>query len=139
MTTVDLPLLGVATLTVDDVHIDIPTHRLAPPATLPLPTTPALRRQPLPGTKLEAIGTELHVPPFTWRDLFVYVTANLDDLSAANLYYRVGEAPEQRVTCPRFPWEFSVRLTDTTTPVTWRVEATPQVAPTPTTGLQRPR
>ena len=53
------------------------------------------------------------------------MTASLDDLSAATLYYRVGEAPEQRVPCPRFPWEFSVRLTDTTTVVSRRVEVTP--------------
>jgi hypothetical protein len=136
VTTVDLPPLGVATLTVDDVHIDVPTHRLAPPATLPLPTAPALRRQPVPGTKLEAIGTEIHVPPFTWRDLFVYVTASLDDLSVATLYYRVGAAPEQRVTYPRFPWEFSIRLTDTTTPVTWRVEVTPTNPATPLSTQQ---
>ena len=122
-TTVELGPLGFATLTVDDVKIDVPTHRLAPPATLALPATPAQRRQPIIGTRLEAIGTEIQVPPFTWRDLFVYVTAGLDDLTGATLLYRVGDGPEQRVTCPSFPWEFSVRIDDMTSPVVWRVEA----------------
>ncbi|MCX6953703.1 MAG: hypothetical protein NTV51_16250 [Verrucomicrobia bacterium] len=123
-TTVELPPLGLAALTVDGVSIDVPTHRTAPPARYPLPTTPASRRQALPGTSLEAVGTELQVPPFTWRDLFVYVTAGIDDLSAATLFYRVGDGPEQRVDARRFPWEFTVRIDDMTAPVTWRVEAT---------------
>lgn len=129
VTTVELAPLGLAALTLDGVKIDVPSHRVAPPATRPAPAS-ALRRQPLPGTKLEAIGTELSVAPFTWRDLFVYVTASIDDLSAATLFYRVGDGPEQRLACPGFPWEFSVRIDDVAAPVTWRVEATP-VAPRP--------
>ena len=99
------------------------THRAAPPARLSLPGDSGLRRQPVAGTKLEAIGTEICVPPFTWRDLYVYIAAGLDDCKSATLRYRVGDGAEQQVKVGRFPWEFSVRVDDVRTPITWSVEA----------------
>ncbi len=121
--TLKLPSLGIAALTLDDVKIDVPTHRAAPPPQLPLPTDSGLRRQPVAGTKLEAIGTEICVPPFTWRDLYVYIAAGLDDCKSATLRYRVGDGAEQQVKVERFPWEFSVRVDDVRSPITWSVEA----------------
>ncbi|MFA5190768.1 MAG: hypothetical protein WC740_08580 [Verrucomicrobiia bacterium] len=121
--TLKLRPLGIAALTLDGVKIDVPTHRAAPPSRLPLPDKSGLRRQPVAGTKLEAIGTEICVPPFTWRDLYVYVAAGLDDCKSATLRYRVGDNAEQQVKVTRFPWEFSVRVDDVRSPITWTVEA----------------
>lgn len=120
----ELAPLGIAALTLDGVKIDVSTHRAAPPAKLALPTEPALRRQPIDGTKLEAIGTEIVVPPFTWRDLFVYVAAKIGECQSATLRYRVGDGPERQATAERFPWEFSVRVDDMRGPVTWAVDVT---------------
>lgn len=120
----ELPPLGIASLTLGGVKIDVPTHRVAPPANIALPTTPALRRQAIAGTTLEAVGTEIVVPPFTWRDLFVYVAAKIDECQSATLRYRVGDGPERRMTAGRFPWEFSVRVDDMKAPVTWAVDVT---------------
>ncbi len=120
---VQLQALGFAALTLDGVKIDVPTHRVAPPGHLPIPTPGALRRAPLPGTALEAVGTTLQVPPFEWRDLYVYLTAGLDDLRAARLRYRVGKAPEKIVEAASFPWEFSAEIPAGEDPVTWTVEA----------------
>lgn len=120
----DLPPLGIAALTIDGVSIDVPTHRVAPPERLALPTTPALRRLAIGGTGLEAIGTEIVVPPFAWRDLFVYVAARIDECKSATLRYRVGDGPEGQVMAERFPWEFSVRVDDMTSRVTWVVDVT---------------
>ena len=121
--TLKLRPLGIAALTLDDVKIGVPTHRAAPPETLPLPTGNGLCHHPVAGTKLEAIGTEICVPPFTWRDLYVYVAAGLDDCKSATLHYRVGDGAEQQVTAARFPWEFSVRVDDMRSPIMWRMEA----------------
>lgn len=123
MVTLKLKPLGSAALTLDGVKINVPTHRAAPPAKLPLPDDNGLRRQPVASTKLEAIGAELCVPPFTWRDLYVYIAAGLDDCRSATLRYRVGNGEEQRVKVERFPWEFSVRVDDARSPITWSVEA----------------
>jgi hypothetical protein len=114
--------LGIAVLTLDDVKIDVPTHRVAAPEKIALPTTPASRRVPLPGTKLEAIGTAIQAPPFTHRELYVYVTATLGECRAAALRYRVGDGPEQRIEVKEFPFEFSARLDDLNAPVTWDVD-----------------
>ncbi len=117
-----LPALSIAALSMDGVRVDVPTHRVAPPATFSLPTTPALRRSPFPGTGFEAVGTVLEVPPFTWRDFYVSITAGLDDARAARLRYRVGEEPEKIVEATQFPWEFSVRTEDLKQPITWQAE-----------------
>ncbi|MCX6898862.1 MAG: hypothetical protein NT105_09195 [Verrucomicrobia bacterium] len=114
--------LGIAVLTLDGVKVDVPTHRAAPPAKLSLPGDNGLRRQPVAGAKLEAIGTEICVPPFTWRDLYVYIAAGFDDCKSATLRYRVGSGAEQQVKVTRFPWEFSVRVDDMRLPITWSVE-----------------
>ena len=114
--------LGIAVLTLDGVHIDVPTHRVTPPEKFTLPTEPAIHRAPFSGTTLEAVGTEFQVPPFTWRDLYVYVTAAIDDVHSATLRYRVGDGPEQRIEGHEFPWEFSVRVNDLHAPISWEVD-----------------
>lgn len=114
--------LGMAALTLDGVTIDVPTHRVAPPANLALPAEPAVGRAAIPGTRLEALGTVLEVPPFTWRDLYVYVSAGIDDCRAATLRYRVGDGPEQEIKDAEYPWEFSARIADTKSPVAWLVD-----------------
>lgn len=121
--TLKLKPLGIAALTLDGVKVDVPTHRAAPPAKLPLSGDNGLRRQPVAGTKLEAIGTEFCVPSFTWRDLYVYIAAGLDDCKSATLRYRVGDGKEKQVKVERFPWELSVRVDDVRSPITWSVEA----------------
>lgn len=114
--------LGIAVLTLDGVHIDVPTHRVQPPEKFTLPTEPAIHRAPFSGTTLEAVGTEIQVPPFTWRDLYVYVTAAIDDVHTATLRYRVGDGPEQRIEGHQFPWEFSARVDDLHAPISWEVD-----------------
>jgi hypothetical protein len=114
--------LGIAALMLEDVKIDVATHRFTPPDRMPLPTAPARLRLPFAETKLEAVGSVLQVPPFEWRDLYVYVTASIDDCKTARLRYRVGDGPEQRVEKHEFPWEFSVRVTDLKAPITWQME-----------------
>jgi hypothetical protein len=117
-----LPPLGIAAVTLDGVKIDVPTHRVTAPGKLPLPSSRALKRQLFAGTLLEAVGLTLQVPPFTWRDLYVYVTAGLDDCRGARLRYRVGDQAEQTVEAKQFPWEFSVRLPAGNETVTWSAE-----------------
>lgn len=116
--------LGIAAITLDGVKIDVPTHRVSPPGKLALPSKPSQRRAPLGDSKLEAVGAELQVSPFTWRDLYVYVTASIDDCQSATLRYRVGDGPEQRVEKHEFPWEFTVRTDDLATPISWQLDAT---------------
>jgi hypothetical protein len=119
---VRLPAMGIAVITLEGVRIDVPTHRTAPPASLPLPAAPALVRRPVPGSKLEAVGAVIEAPPFAWRDLYVYVTGGRHDCTSATLVYRVGAGAEQQARVDRFPCEFSVRLPAGADPVTWRVE-----------------
>lgn len=119
---VSLKPLGIAALTLEGVRIDVPTHRGTPPDHFALPTQPAVRRVAIPGTKLEAIGAEILVPPFKWRDLHVYVAAGLDDCRSAVLRYRIGNGAEAQIKAERFPWEFSVRIDDLKSPVTWQVD-----------------
>lgn len=119
---IDLRPLGITVLTLDGVKIDVPTHRVTPPAKFALPSEPGLRRAAFAGTSLEAVGTELQVAPFTWRDLYVYVTAAIDDVRSATLRYRVGDGPEQRIEGREFPWEFSVRVEDLHAPISWQVD-----------------
>lgn len=114
--------LGIAALTLDGVTVDVPTHRITPPGKLSLPKEDALVRAQIPGTKLEAIGTIIEVPPFTCRDLYVYLAAGIDDCRAAKLRYRIGAGPEQEIKCDRFPWEFSARIDDMTSPVSWNMD-----------------
>ena len=119
---VRLPRHGLAVLSIDGVKIDVPTHRGTPPAKLPLPIEPGLRVVPIEGTDLDAIGTEIIVPPFTWRDLYVYVAAGIDDCKSATLCYRLGNDPVLEVTDEEYPWEFSIRVDDMTLPLTWTVK-----------------
>ncbi|MDR3401680.1 MAG: hypothetical protein P4L99_04195 [Chthoniobacter sp.] len=114
--------LGIAALTLEGVKIDVPTHRVTPSEKFALPSEPAIRRAPFAGTTLEAVGTEIQVSPFTWRDLYVYVTAAIDDVRSATLRYRVGDGPEQQVVGKEFPWEFSARIENLRAPVTWQVD-----------------
>ncbi len=117
--TVRLKPLGLCAFTLDGVKIDVAT---APPDKFSLPAQPGIQQAAIADTSLQAIGTVLEVPPFEWRDLYVYVTAALDDCRAATLHYRVGDGPEQTLQHDRFPWEFSVRLPAGTAPVSWRME-----------------
>jgi hypothetical protein len=119
----ELAPLEIAALTMDGVHIDVPTHRGTPPAHFPLPTEPGQRRAPIAGSNLEALGSMLEAPPFECRDLYVYLTAGLDDCRAAKLHYQVGDGPEQQLQAARFPFEFSARIPDTQSPISWWVEA----------------
>jgi hypothetical protein len=119
---VDLSPLGITVLTLDGVKIDVPTHRVAPPAQFTLPAASGSQRAAFADTSLEAVGTELQVSPFTWRDLYVYVTAAIDDVRSATLRYRVGDGPEQRSESREFPWEFSVRVEDMNAPISWQVD-----------------
>jgi hypothetical protein len=119
---VTLGPLGIAVLSLDGVKIDVSTHRVAPPEKFPLPSRAGMQRAAFAGTSLEAVGAELQVAPFTWRDLYVYVTAGIDDVKAATLRYRVGDGPEQRIEGRQFPWEFTTRIDDLHAPVTWQVE-----------------
>jgi hypothetical protein len=123
--TVELTIqpLGIITLTLDGVKIDVPTHRTTPPEKLALPAASAApQRAPLPGTRIEAFGSILEVAPFTWRDLYVYVTAGIDECQGARLRYRIGDGSEQQVEGTAFPWEFSVRLEEMHSRVTWAVD-----------------
>jgi len=117
-----LPSLGIAALSLSQVAIDVPTHRTAPSAKFALPPSSSIQHAAFPGTALEAIGTEIQVPPFTWRDLYVYVAAGMDDCRAARLRYQAGNGAEKTVTIGRFPWEFSVRIDDTTSHITWTTD-----------------
>jgi hypothetical protein len=119
----ELDPLEIAALTMDGVRIDVPTHRLAPPAHFALPREAGQFRAPIAGSKLEAVGTVLAAPPFESRDLYVYLTAGLDDCRAAKLHYRIGDGPEQQAEAARFPFEFSARIPATGSPVSWWVEA----------------
>ena len=119
---VTLTPLGIAALTLEGVKIDVPTHRVAPPAAIPLPQEPGRQIVALGDTKFQAIGTVLQVPPFTSRDLYVYATAAIDDCRAATLRYRIGTAPEQSVEKHEFPWEFTVHTTDVNAPISWYLE-----------------
>jgi hypothetical protein len=123
MAEVTLSPLGIACLTLDGTKIDVPTHRVAPTEKLTLPQKTAQQRAALGDTQIEAVGTVLQVPPFAWRDLFVYLTAAIDDCRSATLRYRIGDGTEQRVEKHEFPWEFSVRIDDLTAPIAWELEA----------------
>lgn len=118
----ELEPLGIAALSIEGVRVDVPTHREPPANQFALPGKTGVLRQAIPGTALEAIGTEIVAPPFERRDLFVYVAAGLDDLRSATLRYQVGHGEEQRVRVERFPWEFSVRIGDLKAPVNWQVD-----------------
>ncbi|HSI16008.1 MAG TPA: hypothetical protein VK961_28425 [Chthoniobacter sp.] len=114
--------LGITVLTVEGLKIDVPTHRITPPAQFALPSQPAIQHAAFADSSLEAVGTELQVPPFTWRDLYVYVTASIDDVRSATLRYRVGDGPEQRIEGREFPWEFSARVKDMSAKISWQVD-----------------
>jgi hypothetical protein len=116
---VTLPASGITTLILEGVHIDVPTHRIAPAASA---ETSTIEHKPIPGTKLEATATVIDAPPFTLRDLYVYVAAGMHECSAAKLIYRAGSGPEQQATVNQFPCEFTVRIEDTKSPIDWRVE-----------------
>ncbi|MEP6669073.1 MAG: hypothetical protein ABJF10_07975 [Chthoniobacter sp.] len=119
---VTVPGLGLTVLTVEGLKIDVPTHRVMPSDHFALPTESAIHRAPFAGTTLEAVGTEIQVSPFTWRDLYVYVTAAIDDVRTATLRYRVGDGPEQQIVGKEFPWEFTARIENLRAPVTWQVD-----------------
>jgi hypothetical protein len=119
--TLRVPPMGIAALTLEGVRIDVPTHRAAPPPRLAVRADPGIERKPVPGAKLEAVGAVISVPPFAWRDLYVYVTGAHQDCTSATLYYRTGTGPEQSTRVDRFPCEFSVRLDPGDAPVAWRV------------------
>lgn len=119
---ITLPGDAFTVLTVEGVKLDIPTHRLVPPAHLPIPNSGAIRRLPVPGTKIEAVGAILQAPPFTSRDLYVYFTAQLDEAKAARLHYRLGETPEQTLEVQAFPFEFTAPLPPGDITPTWWAE-----------------
>jgi hypothetical protein len=104
---------GITVLALDGVHIDIPTHRTPPAAHLDLPQTSTLVH------KGDAVGTLITAPPFTSRDLYVFVASR--ECTSARLLYRVGNGPEQQATVDRYPCEFTVHLNDTQSAVDWRV------------------
>ena len=60
------------------------------------------------------------LPAAKWR---MGVDRELDDCRAAKLHYRIGDGPEQQLEAARFPFEFSARIADTKSPVSWWVEA----------------
>ena len=123
---VTLSPLGIAVLTLDGVKIDVPTHRVNPPEHFALPAAPTLQRAAFAVLRRSASTSpapgEMQVAPFTWRDLYVYVTAALDDVRSATLRYRIGDGPEQRITGHEFPWEFTARIENMHAPVTWQVD-----------------
>lgn len=123
---VDVSPNGIVVLGVDGVKIDVPTHRVAPPKSAVHPTDPAVRsavvRKPTGLRGIDAVGTEIHAPPFAWRDLFVYVAAGIDECRSATLRYRVGNGPERTVEDDSYPWEFTVRVDDADAPIVWSVE-----------------
>lgn len=108
--------------TLDGVKLDIPTHRATPPERLAMPPTGAVRRLPVSGTKIEAVGMLLEAPPFTWRDLYVYFTAQLGEAQAARLHYRLKRGEEKMVEVKEFPFEFTARLESGDGPVEWWAE-----------------
>jgi hypothetical protein len=122
MAEVTLSPLGIAALTIDGVSINVPTHRVVPPATIPLPKDSTQQTAPLGNTGFKATATELRVPPFTWRDLFVYLNASIDDCHAATLRYHVGDGPEARIEKREFPWEFTVHTKDLEAPISWQID-----------------
>jgi len=119
----ELPALGIAALTLDRVHVDVPTHRTRPPQHFELPTQPGTIKAGFDGAKFEARGAWIAAPPFEHRDLYVYLAASAAQCQRATLCYRVGNREEQSTSCEHFPFEFTVRVDDIATPVTWRVEA----------------
>jgi hypothetical protein len=119
---VELSPSGITVLELDGTHIDVASHRAAPPSHFPLPDGQSLMRKPIAGSKLQAVGTLISAPPFSTRDLYVFVAAGMKDCSSARLTYRVGTGPEQQVTVDRYPCEFTVPIHDATAPIDWRIE-----------------
>ena len=113
---------GITTVMMEGVNVKVATHRELPPASLPLPGTSTALRKPIPGSELEAVGAVILPPPFVWRDLYVFVAAGMKECSAARLFYRIGNGPEQQTAIDRYPCEFTVRIDDMKAPIEWRVE-----------------
>jgi hypothetical protein len=81
-----------------------------------------VRRVPVAGSRIEAVGVILQAPSFIARDLYVYFTAQLDEARAARLHYRIGELPEQTLEASAFPFEFTARLPLGSADPTWWAE-----------------
>lgn len=121
-TAVNLPVQGLLVLTLSDVKIDVPTHRIQPPAHVDFPTTPALEKIQIGKSKWQALATALNVPPFQWSDFYAYVNCGREDVKTAILRYRIGDKPEQRQEVAKFPFEFSVRVDDPQSAIIWDIE-----------------
>lgn len=120
---VTLKPMGIATLTLEGVKIDVPSQRVKPPQHFKLPGTSSQSLAKIEGTPWQAKGTILQAPPFSWSDLYVAVDAGLQDLKWAALRYRVDGGEEKRLQVDRFPFEFTVRLDQPEKPVSWEIEA----------------
>jgi len=123
-TKVKLKPMGITVLTMDGVKIDVPTQRVKPPQHVEASSKSGQTLAKLDGTAWTARSSMIEVPPFAWRDLYVYVDAGLEDLKSAVLRYKVGDGAERSIEVKRFPFEFTARLDDPTKPVSWEVEAT---------------
>lgn len=115
---------GLAVLTMEDVEIDVATHRVEPPQKLPMdPAKTGVAKTKVDGTPWEAAGTILTAPPFTERDLYVYLDAELGSLKSAELVWRTKDGGEKRLAAEAFPYEFTVGLAGEEA-VEWHVELT---------------
>ena len=122
MIEVILSPLGIAAFTLDGVTINVPTHRIVPPASIPLPSKPTQQIAPLGDTEYRAIASLLQVSPFTWRDLFVYLDAAIGDCRAATLRYHIGDGPEERIEKREFPWEFTAHTKNLDAQISWQLD-----------------
>ncbi|WP_089407316.1 hypothetical protein [Granulicella rosea] len=118
---VEAPAQGLVVLALDGAAIHVPTHMTKNAGPLALPTVEANEVQNVSGTDLKAIGTFIAAPPFTSRELYVYVQSTAKQCSGATLTYKIGDEPEQTAVLKEFPCEFSVPVHDMLANVQWKV------------------
>ena len=113
---------GITVLSLDGVKIDVPTQRKKPSPHFEVTAKPAQTLAKVEGTEWTARASMIEAPPFSWRDLYVYIDAGREDLKSAVLRYKLGDGTERTIAVDGFPFEFTARLDDPGKPVSWEVE-----------------
>jgi hypothetical protein len=117
----DLPPGGFTVLAIDDLHINVPAHHVAPPGSRAQQKS-GQEDQKVVGSQLTATATYINVPEFSSRELYIYVRSTAKQCSGATLVYTTQGGNEKKITVNQFPCEFSVPLPYDESPVSWRVE-----------------